>query len=288
LSLAADPWLITIDATREASKPRLTHDNDGFFITSCGHLERSDGKRFSRQEAADALDDLSYFLSFVAGWWVAWALPCGVDQASATWERWATTRVDRLAPGFGWFHPFRDGEAVNSAYVGYRRLRASPVWGDAITELVYWYVLARQTSDVLPALAIQQIGLEQLAWVYLIEDRRALSSKGRFDDLWASDKLRLLLTMLSIDASLPAHFTALATPIAGQKKFEDGPQAVTEIRNGAVHSSPKTLPLRKAYDAQIEAQTLSLWYLELALLKLLGYEGEYNNRVRGFKTERLP
>jgi len=31
--------------------------------------------------------------------------------------------------------------------------------------------------------------------------------------------------------------------------------------------------------ARFEAWYLALWYVELALLKLLGYDGQYNNRL---------
>ncbi|WP_041233024.1 hypothetical protein [Cylindrospermum stagnale] len=61
----------------------------------------------------------------------------------------------------------------------------------------------------------------------------------------------------------------------------DGVQALTEIRNAIVHSNPKKRQkvLNRAFEEQREAYELGLWYLELILLNLFEYKGEYWNRI---------
>ena len=60
------------------------------------------------------------------------------------------------------------------------------------------------------------------------------------------------------------------------KKWLDGAEAITEIRNAIVHPSKE---LNLPDGAYCDAWRLSLWYLDLVFLRLLGHEGEYGNRL---------
>lgn len=55
----------------------------------------------------------------------------------------------------------------------------------------------------------------------------------------------------------------------------DAPHAITDIRNSLVHPVSKK-DVRNCY---IEAWKLSLWYLELSVLALCGYDGIYTCRL---------
>ena len=62
--------------------------------------------------------------------------------------------------------------------------------------------------------------------------------------------------------------------ILGRKhSWEHGPHALVELRNNIVHPEDKYYNMfQRAY---YEAWNLAQWYLELTLLKLCGYEGNY-------------
>jgi hypothetical protein len=59
-----------------------------------------------------------------------------------------------------------------------------------------------------------------------------------------------------------------------------GPELVTEVRNKLVHP-PRRLngPEWPSPDVIIEAWELSMWYLELVLLRVLEYSGSYTSRI---------
>jgi hypothetical protein len=72
-----------------------------------------------------------------------------------------------------------------------------------------------------------------------------------------------------------ASALAEISTLASQRRWLDSPHALTEIRNNITH------PERPAQysNAYFEAWSLGLWYLELALLRICGYNGSYSNRL---------
>lgn len=284
LTLEGEPWRITIDMLDPFRRDERI---EGYAITHCGHLERIDGQPFSRDDAVHALEDLDYFLSFVAGFWVASILPVGRDAQGATWNQWRVGRIDRQKTGFSWFNTSVDIQGLSRAYAGYRRLLANATWEDAIDYAIYWYVSARRTTDTGPAIVMVQTGLETLGWVLLVEDKRLLTPEG-YEKLWASDKLRLLLGQVGVDRSVPPSFSALASSF-GRTDWFDGPHLVTDHRNALVHPSPRNRArIRSAGGAQVQAEELSLYYLELSILKVLDYNGSFHNRTDAWSHEMVP
>lgn len=124
-------------------------------------------------------------------------------------------------------------------------------------------------------------------------------SEGGFDKLPASDKIRLLLSQFGISKVIPpnpsfqtentyaSQFSPIEMPLndliqlAQDSNWVDGPHALTEIRNGITH--PKKKKREKVYQASFEAKyevaNLGLWYLELVLLAMFNYQGNYENRL---------
>jgi hypothetical protein len=87
--------------------------------------------------------------------------------------------------------------------------------------------------------------------------------------------------------------------VATALSWSDGPEILVGLRNALVHPTVEKrrrleVALEGVFDwAYFEASALSLWYLELLLLSLFDYRGEYSNRLvlsgfRGQEVERVP
>ncbi len=94
----------------------------------------------------------------------------------------------------------------------------------------------------------------------------------------AANKLRLLISSLNIPKEIPSSLSALHGKRG--KKWDDGIDAITCIRNSFVHPNEQSASHNHPY---YEAYNLSLWYLELVLLRLCGHKGKYSNRLAGNK-----
>lgn len=58
----------------------------------------------------------------------------------------------------------------------------------------------------------------------------------------------------------------------------DAPHAIAEVRNSIIHPDNKKHGKFEA-DVLVETLNLSLWFLELSILRLCGYSEPYNHRL---------
>jgi hypothetical protein len=57
----------------------------------------------------------------------------------------------------------------------------------------------------------------------------------------------------------------------------DGPDRIAYVRNAFVH--PKRGAARTTSSLTVDAWRLSQWYLQIGLLSLMGYPGDYRNSL---------
>ena len=294
LVLESEEWRISLQelpdgATREAWN-RIKAEG-GCFLTHVVKLERKDGKPFSGEDASEQCHLLNNFLSFIKGGKCAPVCGVGLDAAGATtWKTFASPYVGK--PPYSWFTPFKASQAELLFPLFAKRWQQSEEWKDCLHSAIYWYVQAN-TSGGSPgidaAIILAQSALERLAYHYLVVDRQMISGKG-FDDLRASDRLRLLFSICGISNEITD-----ATPDIRQandtfrreSRWVDSPHAITDIRNSLVHPVSK----KKVHDCYVDAWRLSLWYLELSVLALCGYDDTYTSRLTAkcvTESEKVP
>jgi hypothetical protein len=123
-------------------------------------------------------------------------------------------------------------------------------------------------------------GLELLAWAVL-QHRQWLTPEA-LNGLTAGARARLLMMWAGIPIELPGDYKSLAARRGriGQPAMA-GPELIYEIRNRLIHP-PKKLsdPEWPAWEEQFEALQLANWYLELAVLRVLGYDDNYASRLK--------
>lgn len=266
----------------------------GYAITHVGKLERIDGKAFSVDDADEMSEALYRYLSFCSGFWVAPILLVGFDASgNKVFEQWRSAKIERWRNVSSWFNDVST-HGLTAGFPGFLERWRDETWNEPLLLALHWYGEANMSAGgVEGAVILAQAAFEVLAWTLLVEDKQVLSEDG-FQKLPAMDKLRLLISDCGIPLGIPSSLSRL-TEIAAAENWKDGPQALTEIRNALVHSNPKKR--RKVLGASTEvrhdASDLSLWYLELVLLKIFGYQGEYANRLvrgvfRGGEIESVP
>jgi hypothetical protein len=144
------------------------------------------------------------------------------------------------------------------------------------------HLLAANGSEALDVrIPVACSGLELLSWAVLQRQQwLTTNALGQLRD--ADPRVRLLLKWAGIPVDLPDYFGALAARRSriGRREWA-GPEVVFNIRNGLMHP-PKSIdePEWPSSDEMVEAWQLSIWYLELAIVRLLGYQGHYSSRLR--------
>ena len=282
----ADGWRVTLEAVENLRDVISSLDGcAGCAFTHVGRVERVDGGTFDAAAVADLLDALFYFFSFARGQWSPALLPVGFDaQRNRAWERWDARQTSDWRFRYSWFPEFLPN-CLADAFPGFMRLWKDPDWNQSLRVSIHWYIESNgQAGAIEGTLVLQQLASELIAMRIFVEERRAY--KGRvygekdFDDLPAKERMRMLLAEANIPQVIPTGLRTL-TAVAQLEKWIDGPHALTKLRNCITHptgDNRQTLD-RVSMPARYEAFCLALWYLELILLWLVGYRGDYVNRL---------
>lgn len=290
LVLESEEWRISLQSLPNSAAHQAWErikDEGGCFLTHVAKLERKDGKHFSGEEACEQRLLLTNFLSFTKGGGCSTVCEVGLDAAGEkTWETFASPRISN--PPYSWFNPFKASQAELLFPLFAKRWQQSEEWKGCLRSAIYWYVQAN-TSGGSPgidaAIILAQSALERLAHHHLVVDKKMISPEG-LDRLKTSDRLRLLFSSLNLPVGIGA-----ATPdiqkVASSFKWVDAPHAMTDIRNELVHPVSK----KQVADCFFDAWKLSLWYLELSVLALCGYDDTYTSRLTAkyvTESEKVP
>ncbi len=233
-------------------------------------------------ESVDELRETLYFaFSFAASREIGVGPAAGLDPVGAVvWADWGAPRYRPGKAGIRWC-PDWDGAPVLQALVdGFSRLRSDEALIAAIKRSTDM-LLTADGSEVLDVrIPIGCNGLELLSWAVL--QRQGWLMAEALDKATAATSLRLLLKWAEIPIEIPHHFEALKARRArvGQADWA-GPETLFSVRNRLVHP-PKRIdnPEWPSPPELVESWRLTTWYLELALLRVLEYRGDYWCRLR--------
>ena len=279
IALTAHDWKIDIDLWPDWSamaEDGITRGRFPVELVRMCRIRNKDGNLFSGsdREVESLRYALTLFLSFVSGGLVGTALPVGVsEKGEIQYVEWGSTLVDPIAEFKSWY-PITVPECIAPLFEQFIAKLEERPWSDLLFTLVRSYTTAiRQEKDFGFGFATAFMAHEALAWTILVTEEDWLSPDG-YGKLTAADKLRLLLKWADLPADVPASLGDLRK-LASNRNM-DAPEVLGWIRNRIVHPDKKGELNR---DPVYDAWRLSLWYLELLLLRVLSYGGPYQSRV---------
>ena len=264
--LEAPPWTIEItgmpgltDIVRTMSQER------GYAFTYNGVITRSDGTVFMPRDVEALLSALRIFLSFARGAYCSLAMVEARDQfGEQSWVRWGAHHVTPWNNKRSWLRWIHGWDTLSALFPEFWQLFAQDAeWRDTILRATDWYL---QSNDSPPYVGIilTMAALERLS-SQILNRARTSEKTGEF--------IEEALCALSIKPDLPNKCEELKQV----KNWRTGSHALSDIRNDLVHSSQSLGPVSDY--AYHEAWNLAQWYVELMLLRKLGFEGKYINRL---------
>lgn len=277
VDLICDEWNVELKSllsTREDIK--TLKEEGGYRLTHIGSIKKNDSALFSGDDAQQCLRALRFFLSFAKGGWCEPICAVGFDTSgSRVWESWSSPREPWRAP-ISWFDPHNSSQLA-TLFPDFMKKWEDSEWGEALHEVIYWYLNANFSSRGIDAgIILTQAAIERLSYEYAVKEKRLITVNG-FKALWASDKFRLLFSSLGIPLEIPKETSELEK-LSKMFNWLDAPHGLTETRNSLVH--PEHKKRGQLDSAYCEAWKLGLWYLELGLLAICNYSGTYGNRLK--------
>jgi hypothetical protein len=286
IRLHFDGWRVTIASVADiAERKAALADGGGFGITAVGVIERADGRSFTWDDVAPQVEALRVFLSFACGRWTGPMLPAGIGPTGEpVWFRWTVPLVDEGFYVFTWFDTHH-GMALSDIAPGFMAKWNDPLWKEAFSYAIYWFVRANSAAAGADgSLILSQAALEALSWTCLV--KTSVISRSRFKSLKAAGAIRKLLGALGIPSGVPVAMQPLLV-LASTLDPADGASAIVAVRNSLVHPEkwPTVVPVTEAW-------MLAQRFVELVILRLCGFNGEYANRTNTFRwlgqVERVP
>ena len=284
IDLDHERWRVrirTLPSTR--ANQNAIRERGGHRLTHVVEVSRSDNQSFNGADAHEALEALRNLLGFAIGRPCDLTSPSGISQeGKVVWSRWSAPRP--WQGGALCWYGYNPPEALAELYSGFVTRWADRSWRETLATAIWWYVSANSSYGGLEqGIVAVQIALEALSHRYCVTERRLVSEQG-FNALRMADKARLLLSSLEIPTQIPCAAGSLTCERL-RRKWEDGPHALADLRNGVVHARKNRGPVPG--DVYMEAWLLAVWFLELAILALCGFHGQHWNRVTR-ETELVP
>ncbi len=256
-------------------------ETEGYCITHECKIQSIDGKEFCIRDVNYLMDALVWLLSFLCGRQIGICYFEGRFNEDTVFVNYQTPIIHNWRNISNWFNKKEIQFGLNEIFSKLVEKLNDELWGRVLKNVFAWYFDSMSQAYIETKIVSIQIALENVAWTYIVE-KEEIMDRQAFDKLRASDKLRLMLYEFKIERQIPQieEFNIF------NNKYKDGAHLFTELRNDIVH------PKKNTQDIDIEvlynALHLGIYYLELSILKLLGYKGRYNNFFKnGNLNQRL-
>ncbi|MCM5663662.1 hypothetical protein [Galbibacter mesophilus] len=280
LKLENEKYLISIDKAENYSDLKNNlRENGGYIILYNGLLKSKKGA-ISFEESKEIFHCLNTFLTFLNGRRVSALFATGLFEDKSIWCNYTDYYVDIYKDCTSW--------PQDHSIMGLEKIwgKFSELWKDKedrnfLTSVIHWYVEANNNSGFSEgAIIMAQTALELLYNWWIIENKKIIIGKDS-ENINASNKIRLLLSQLEIDHSVPTGLTNLQEFVNSEIQIIDACDAVVQIRNAIVHSQEEKRKKLSSinFRAKYEALELCIWYIEMALLGILKYDDTYYNRT---------
>ncbi|KKY00715.1 hypothetical protein VN21_12740 [Paraclostridium benzoelyticum] len=248
---------------------------NGSIITHIGRIKRKDNKVFKSTYIFKLLDEISDTLSFLAGRYIGICMVMGYKDNQNTFRLWK----ESLTTPFKYVPTWSDTIANHHNIEKYMNLMCRKLhdsyYGPALKHVVDWYIESIDNISIENNVVSLQIALETLSYVVIVEKNKILTDL-EFEKNTASDNIRILLDACSI------YYGKEELNLFNEyiyNKFNDGVDIFTYFRNKVVHPTRKTKRANLTVEDMWNILQIGTRYVELVVLYIINYKGEYSNRL---------
>ena len=251
-------------------------DKAGSIITHIGRMRKKDGSLFRTNNINDVLDNISMSLSFMCGRYVDICIVKGYETNNNIFR---LCRECIVSP-FRFVPNWKDTIANYHNIEKYMTLMCSKLndayYGMVIKQVIDWYIETLGNTTIENNIISMQIALETLSYVVLVEQYKILTDE-EFDSNLSATNIRMLLNFCKIPLGKEELY--LFDEYI-QNKFIDGVDIMTYFRNKIVHPSRKRNKATLYVEDMWNIIEIAIRYVELVILHIISYKGEYSNRLK--------
>ena len=253
---------------------KALREDSGYGLTYSGTVTRSNDAPFQVNDVKPVLEALRAFFMFARGSSCGIALVEGEDQGGQqSWVRWGAHYTEPWRRTRSWLRTVNNDDILSEIFPKFCHLLTSGGSSERVLlRAIDWYAQSNVNAPYI-GLVLTLAAADLLSSLVLARER---NDKEEYHGNFIKDAL----DKLQIPADLPESCEVLSKAGLGWKH---GPHAVVSIRNDLIH--PKSKLAGMSDYAIDEAWNLGQWYIEMMLLSMLGYQGNYVNRLAPWRDD---
>ncbi len=250
-------------------------DRDGHIITHSGRIKRKDNKTFRTNIMNQILDNIALSFSFMCGRYVDICSAYGYRDGECIYRLWRETLISSYKFVPNWKDTISNYHNIEKYLTLINDKLLDDYYNQAIRQAVDWYLQSFDGLTLENNLISIQICIETLSYIVLVEQEKIFTD-DEFDENIVTKNIRALLDECNIPYGKEELF--LFDDYI-QDRFDDGIDLLIYYRNKIVHPSRKRNRARLTVEDIWNIIQIGTRYVELIILYIIGYKGEYSNRL---------
>ncbi len=247
-------------------------------ITHTGRIYKNDFEAFKTKNIDGLIHRIATAMSFACGRYINIPYAYGYRKNKNTYRAWYRMLSSDYRFVFKWTTTIANCHNFEKYLSIMCKKLENDYYNDAITSIIDWYIEALNGLNMGNNIISIQTALEMLSYVVLVEEEEFFS-QSEYDSHIASHNIRSLLKKCKIDYSIPDG-DCFSDEI--KESFDDGVDLITYCRNSVVHPSKKKRNVDLEFEEIWSVILLGVNYIELCILYIINYRGEYTNRFKDF------
>lgn len=185
-------------------------------------------ENISFEESQEIFHCLNTFLTFINGRITSALFRSGMFENNPGWCDYTDYFVDSYKSATSW-PPKNSIIDLNKVWQKFSNLWSNKDDKDFLTSAIHWYIEFYNNSGFAEgSIVMAQTALELLYNWWIIENKKMITCRDS-ENISASNKIRLLLSQLNINHSVPVGLTYLQAYVDSEIQITDGPEAVVQI-----------------------------------------------------------
>jgi len=259
---------------------KLANKLGGYQLLYFGELTSTKNKPIDFNIAEQILNELSLFITFINSKRTSVLFRNGQFEDTIIWQNFTSYENAMFLSQACWVVK-QNITGFNSMWVRFREIYSSVDGKNFLNHIINWYIESMNIgANLIGGIITAQTALELLFNWLVVEDKKMIIGKDA-ENIKASNKLRLLLSIIKLNADVPSKFTDLMEYVDANPEINDALEAIVAIRNAAVHSQKDKRNKLANINQQTwyQALVLSHKYIELSLLYILKYNEDFLDRT---------
>ena len=248
----------------------------GNIITHTGRIYKKDASKVKTKRIRYILNNLSTALSFLCGRYINILNAFGYNGDKNAYREWCRNYSSDYRFVFNWTSTISNYHNIEKYLSLMCKRLEDTYYSSAIDNTVDWYLEALNGNNIDNNIISIQTALEMLSYVVLVEMKEVFNTV-EYDRNPAKHNIRRLLKECSLDTSI-ARIDQFQPDLVDD--FKDGVDLITYYRNTVVHPSKSKQNNKLEFEDMWNITLLGINYIELVILYLINYRGEYTDRFK--------